>query len=254
MASGRILIAALAAAFAVLFAVCAPCGAARAQALMADLSSHLIAINTGFTGTEVVLFGSTDGPGEVAVVVRGPASEVTVREKGRVAGIWVNRVSMDFEQVPSFYGVATSRPLGQLADDSVLARHAIGLDHLRLAPRHAAESGRTARFREALIRAKQEAGLYTVEQGQVLFLGERLFRTNVYFPANVPTGTYTVQVFLIRDGDVVSAQTTPLSVSKVGFSADISEFALHDSAFYGLSAIMVAVAAGWLAGTVFRKV
>ena len=61
-----------------------------------------------------------------------------------------------------------------------------------------------------------------------------------------------IGLYLIRDGDVVSAQTTPLSVSKVGFSAEIYEFATRDSVFYGILAIMMAVGAGWLAGAVFR--
>ena len=52
---------------------------ARAEALVADLTSHLIAITTGFTGASVVLFGAIDGPGDVAVVVRGPDREMTVR-------------------------------------------------------------------------------------------------------------------------------------------------------------------------------
>jgi uncharacterized protein (TIGR02186 family) len=230
--------------------------AAWAQSLVADLSNHLIAINTGFVGTDVVLFGAVDGPGDVAVVVQGPPTEVMVRRKARVAGIWINAASMEFQQVPSFYSVATNRPLEQIIGDAVLARHEIGLGHLRLAPLSPgrASPDRIREFREALIRNKQEEGLYGKALGQVAFLGERLFRTNVYFPANVPTGAYTVSVFLIRDGDVVSAQTTPLAVSKVGFSAEIFEFAMRQSTFYGISAIIFAVAAGWLAGAIFRKV
>ncbi|MGE3784483.1 MAG: TIGR02186 family protein, partial [Alphaproteobacteria bacterium] len=73
------------------------------------------------------------------------------------------------------------------------------------------------------------------------------------FPQNVPTGTYLVQVFLIRDGDVVSGQTTPLVISKVGLDAAISEFAIRNSAAYGSIAIAVALAAGWLASLAFRR-
>jgi uncharacterized protein (TIGR02186 family) len=241
---------------AILVAGVAASRSASAQSLVADLSDHLIAINTGFIGTEVVLFGATDGPGDVAVVVQGPPTEVMVRRKARVAGIWINAASMEFQQAPSFYSVATNRPLDQIVGDAVLARHEIGLSHLRLTPLSPgrASPDRIREFREALIRNKQEAGLYGTGLGQVAFLGERLFRTNVYFPANVPTGAYTVSVFLIRDGDVVSAHTTPLTVSKVGFSAEIFEFAMRQSTLYGISAIIFAVAAGWLAGTIFRKV
>lgn len=238
---------------AMLGALAAGIQATRAQALVADLSHHLIAITTGFTGTEVVLFGAVDGPGDVAVVVQGPPDDTVVRRKERVAGIWLNTHRMTFAQVPSFYRVATTRPLGMLIEESVLQRHAIGLANLGFAPTEPEPEDEVREFRDALIRKKQEDGLYATEHAQVAFLGERLFRTTIYFPANVPTGAYTVSVYLIRDGDVVSAQTTPLAVSKIGFSADVYDFATRQSLLYATFAIMFAVAAGWLAGAMFRK-
>ena len=229
--------------------------AVTAQALVADLSSHLVAITTGFTGTEVVLFGAVDGPGEVAVVVLGPKARVTVRRKEPVAGIWMNRRSVVFEQVPGFYALATSRPLDGLAAEPVLARHGIGLDRLALAPAAGTglEPAELAPFREALVRGRLEAGLYAGGDGQVVFLGKRLFRTNLFFPADVVTGAYSVSVFLIRDGDVASAQITPLSVSKTGVSAEISEFAQRRPVWYGLAAVFGAIAIGWGAGTMMGR-
>ncbi|NUB15137.1 hypothetical protein GAY28_22500 [Azospirillum brasilense] len=223
-----------------------------AQQLVADLSSHLIAITTGFTGTEVVLFGTTDGAGDVAIVVTGPRTPVTVRRKERIAGIWINARSVRFEQVPGYYMVATNRPLDQFVGRPVLERHQIGLPNLQLGPREQLAPDQLALFRSALIRNKQRAGLYGITLGQVAFLGERLFRTNIYFPANVPTGLYNVEALLIRDGEVVSAQTTPLVVSKVGFSAEIYDFARNQPMIYGVAAGIGAIAAGWLAGAIFR--
>ena len=226
-----------------------------AQTLVADISSHLVAITTGFTGTEVVLFGAVDGPGEIAVVVLGPKARVTVRRKEPLAGIWMNRRSVVFEQVPGFYALATSRPLDGLAPEPVLARHGIGLSRLALAPAGGQGDGPAdlAPFREALVRARLEAGLYSDGDGQVTFLGKRLFRTNIFFPADVVTGSYTVSVYLIRDGDVVGAQTTPLSVGKTGLGAEISEFAQRRPVWYGLAAVFGAFAIGWGAGTVMGR-
>ena len=73
------------------------------------------------------------------------------------------------------------------------------------------------------------------------------------FPANVPTGTYKVEVYLLRDGRVVSAQTTPLIVGKIGLEADIFDFAHNYAALYGVIAILVALVAGWLAHVAFRR-
>src|ERR1700730_6096669 len=85
----------------------------RADGIVADLSSHSIAITTGFTGASVVLFGSIAGPGDVVVVVRGPEREVTVWRKGKIAGIWANTESVTFANVPSYYAVAASKPLDE---------------------------------------------------------------------------------------------------------------------------------------------
>ena len=77
-------------------------GPARGEGIVADLSNHLIAISSGFTGASVVLFGATEGKGDIIAVVRGPERELTVRRKGKVAGIWVNAESVTFTNVPSF--------------------------------------------------------------------------------------------------------------------------------------------------------
>jgi uncharacterized protein (TIGR02186 family) len=237
-----------------------PAERADTQDLVADLSKHLVAITTGFTGTEVLLFGAveqpTDGaaPGEVAVVVRGPNTPVTMRRKSRVAGIWMNTASMTFPRVPSFYAVAASAPLSQIATPQVRQRNGIGLDALDLPLPPAKASPNVAQeWRDALIRAKQRNDLYAASVRPVVFLGARLFRSEVYFPANVPTGSYQVETYLLRDGQVVSAQTTPLIVSKVGVEATLTRFAFEYAAVYGLVAIIVALLAGWGGYALFRK-
>lgn len=231
----------------------APAGA-RAQELVADLSSHLVAITTGFSGTEVLLFGAVEQPGEVVVVVRGPNRPITMRRKSRIFGIWMNTASMTFQQAPSFYAVNASAPLEQVATPAVRDRHEMGVDYLELPLPPARASPNVAQeWRRALVRAKQREQHYARDIGPVTFLGPRLFRSNVFFPANVPTGSYQVETYLLRDGHVVSAQTTPLIVSKVGVEAEITDFAYEQSALYGAVAILIALVSGWIANTLFRK-
>ncbi len=226
---------------------------ARAQALIADLSSHLIAITTGFTGTEVLLFGALEEAGDVVVIVRGPVSDAAVRRKDRIAGVWMNSGRLDFTDVPSYYAVAASRPLAEIGDPALLARHGIGLDFLRLASAEPASEAAAQPFRSALVRIKQRENLYSDAVGRVTFLGQRLFRTAVAFPANVPVGSYLVEVLLVREGEVVSAQTTPLIISKIGLGADIYDFAHNQAALHGVVAILLALVAGWIAHLAFRR-
>lgn len=235
----------------------------RAQALITDISEHLISITSNFTGTSLLLFGAIDsavaGPGDVVVVIRGPRKRMVVRQKDRVAGIWMNIDSVRFDNVPGFYIAASTRPLEELAGKSLLARHAIGLENLRLRGRKVRRSGQgdgvgdIAPYKEAVLRIMQRRGLFKEAPGEVRFLGDALFRTEIHFPVNVPVGNYTAEVYLIRDGRIVSAQSSPLFIDKSGLERMIHSFAVRKPALYGILAVLAALAAGWAAAVVFRQ-
>ncbi|SMF74239.1 conserved hypothetical protein [Tistlia consotensis] len=227
---------------------------ARSVSLVADLSSYLVAITTGFSGEDVLFFGAVDGPGDIVVVLRGPDGEQQVLRKSRVAGIWMNTARMTFEQVPSFYAVAATRPIAEIADQTVLRSLEIGLPNLKLAlPAALASSNIAEQWRAALIRNKQDEGLFAHELAKVTLRDDRLFRTSFYLPPNVPVGYYQAQVYLFRGGQAVSAQTIPLSVSKVGLEADVYLFAHTRPSIYGLVAVAFALLAGWVAHAAFRR-
>ena len=230
--------------------LCAP--PIAAAPLVADLSSSEVAISTGFTGTELLLFGASEGKGDVIVVVRGPRRAETVRRKMRLAGIWVNVAEKTFLGVPGYYRVAATRPLVSIATPAILAEAGIGVDSLRLlAPGHPDE---VALYREALVRNKRRLGLFGSDDGAVKLMDGRLFRTTITFPARVPTGLYLIDVHLFVDGKRISTRKTSLLVGKVGLEAEIFNFAHNRSALYGIMAVVIALLAGWAAELVFRKV
>ena len=236
--------------FAILWTL--PAAPGRAADLVADLSKHLVAITTGFTGSDVLLFGAVEGKGDVIIVVRGPSTEIVVRKKGRVGGIWINRQRETYKDVPAYYAVAATKPIAKLIPNSLAQTEQIGADHLRVLDQSGKVVNPANPFFQALIRNKRRQGLFPKPVSQVAFLGRQLFRTTVYFPANVPTGTYSVRVLLVRNEQIVGAQTIPLQVGKVGVSAEVFDFAHDFSIWYGLIAILVAGLAGWGASQVFR--
>lgn len=223
--------------------------------LMADLSSHLVAITSRFVGTDVLLFGATDGPGDIVVVVTGPIRDETVRRKARVGPIWLNGDQVTLASVPSYYRLVSSRPVEEFAPQTLLARHQIGLANIRMATEDQTLSPEElAEFRHALIRIKTAQNLYDQGIGAINMMSNRLFRAELHFPSNVPTGTYNVEVFLFRDGQVASAQIVPLNISKIGVGADIYDFAHNLAPLYGLLTVLLAAGAGWAASAVFRRV
>lgn len=228
--------------------------AAKAEPLIADLSESVVKITTGFTGTKVLLFGAIQEQGKIVVVVEGPRHALTVRRKQRVAGIWVNRSEVQFDDVPSFYQVLSSDPLEEWLPLRTRDLYQIGVEYLRFEPRTEVGPAEAARFRDALIRNMQRVGRYGVLEGNVTVMGGQLFRADLYLPANLPTGYYTIEVMLVKDGDVKSIQATPLLVTKSGLGADVFDLAYSYPALYGILAIVLATLAGLGANAVFRKV
>jgi uncharacterized protein (TIGR02186 family) len=227
-----------------------------AQSIVADVDDHLVEITTDFSGQDILVFGAIDGPGDVILVMRGPTGRVQVHHKERFAGIWVNADSMEFGDVPSLYGVASSRPLYEILTPEVLDRYQFGVGRVRFGAVESDQPG-SGPFRAALVQLKKKQGLYADRVGRVTFIGATLFRANLHLPSNVPTGTFLIDVYLARDGRIVDAQNMPLVISKVGFGADIYKYAnarsIVQRLVYGISAVLVALLTGWIAHLLFRK-
>jgi len=240
---------------------------AQAEELITSLSEHLVSINSSFTGSEILVFGAlgeiSEDPSlspfetyDIAIVVRGPPAAVITRNKQRTAGVWVNRRSVQFGDVPGFYAVATTGPLREIAGEMVLLRHQIGTEFLRFPLERAPGSDDPVTaddYRRAILRSRAAGNLFRDEIDKVSFLSERLFRWTVKLPANVPTGNYKVEVYLLRGGQVASAQTSPLFVQKIGIERGIFHFAYAYPLVYGLAAVLMALAAGWAANAALRR-
>ena len=236
-------------------AVAAPASAAQ---FIVDVSERTVAITAGFTGAELVVFGTTaeahgTAPGKpgVIVVIRGPGQQTVVRRKERNLGIWANRERVTFLEAPAFVWIAASDNLAGRPMMEVLRDYDIGRDFLTPAATSAA--GDIPEFQAALVRRKQVAGLYSEEFSRIDFPGEHLFRTRVRFPANVPVGSYRIEVFEVRDDRVVNATASALHVRKAGIEAAVFRFAHEFPILHGFVAIILALVAGWLAGAVARR-
>ena len=224
-----------------------------ADKLLVDLSDDEVAISTGFTGTELLLFGATQERGDVVVVLSGPMRDTAVRRRQRFAGVWVNAEAVVFRSVPAYYHVAATRPLEQIAAPETLAASGITAGTLDFEGATDLPAERVAPFREGLVRNKTRQGLYGYDPRGVTIRGDRLFRTTARFPANVPTGPYRVHVYLFDRGKLIAHKESLMVVKKVGLEESVFNFAHRQATLYGILAIVIAVAAGWLAGVVFRR-
>ena len=231
--------------------------------LVPDVSQRHVRILYSFTGAELLLFGAILYPGgrqpsgerpvDIVVVVKGPTQSVLVREKERVAGIWVNADRLRYRSAPSFYAIASARPIERIVDERTRAIYELGLDSLQLSPASNAPADEQDRFQAGLVELKRRAGLYVAASRAVAITGGVLYRARVAIPARVPVGQYTAETFLIQDGRVLAAATTDVDIQKAGFERFVAQAAQRDAVAYGLVAVLLSVALGWAAGWAARR-
>jgi uncharacterized protein (TIGR02186 family) len=236
-------------------------GAAAPIRLITQLSQARIDINTTFRGAELLVFGAIQYPSgtapdqspDIAVVVRGPAAPVTVRQKARIAGVWVNARAVRFESVPGFYTVAATRPIAAIADERTTAIYEIGIRNLQLSPGSGASDAVTRSFEAGLIAARAKAGLFAERPGSVQLTRDVLYAARIALPAAVPVGQYAAEIHLIRDGRVLASTSTPFVIDKSGFERWVYVNAQEHSLAYGLAAVASALLAGALAAALTRR-
>ena len=229
--------------------------------LIPDVSQRSVRILYSFTGAELLLFGAivqpdrrpNSKPVDIVVVVKGPTQSVLVREKKKVAGIWINAARLRYRSAPSFYAIASSRPIEQLVDARTRAIYELGLDSLQLSPASSAPADEQQRFQTGLVALKRRAGLYYADDHAVEITAGVLYRARVTIPARVPVGRYTAETFLIRDGRVLTAAVKPIDIRKAGFERFVARAADRWSVWYGLTAVALSVALGWVADRIARR-
>jgi uncharacterized protein (TIGR02186 family) len=247
---------------ALLLLLIAPLMLGQAQPrLVPDVSQRQVEIRYSFTGAELLLFGAILYPGgrvpsdpaDIVVVLKGPVEPIVVREKQKVAGIWMNVESERFRSAPSFYAVAASRPLPDLVDDRIAAIYELGLRNLQLSPGAGATQREQQRFEAGLIDLMKRRQLYFENPRGVEISEGVLYRARLTIPARVPIGDYTAETFLIKDGKVLAAAVRDIRIEKLGFERFVATAAERWSLAYGLVAVLVSLFLGWSASAAFSR-
>lgn len=225
----------------------------RDPILVPEISQHEVEVRQGFTGTELLLFGAILDPAgraaaqdyDVVVVLQGPSQPIRLREKARFGGIWVNAASTDYRSAPSFFAMASTRPIDRIVDEKTAAIYEFGTRYIQLSPSGVIEPQEQARFSAGLVDLRTRQSLYQETIGGVSVSEKVLYQARIDMPSNVITGTYTAETFAVRDGKVIASALSEVVVKKVGFERFIADSAENYSFLYGLVAVAMSLAMGW---------
>ncbi len=230
------------------------------ETVVVDLSQNRVEITATYSGSNIFVFGAVKregplpegtGPLDVAIVIEGPLETVTVRKKEKKLGIWVNTESVEVHEAPSFFTIATTRPLEDMLTEGDRRDYAIGLDFAVRPQGHAEEGMET--FAQAVARIRKDDGLYSERESIVNLTEDILFEADISLPANLVEGDYNVRVYLIRDKNIVSDTSVGITVRKAGLEVWLYDLSRNSPLIYGLLSLLVALVAGYGASEIFRR-
>src|SRR6476659_6721782 len=238
--------------------------AVRAERLIVSVSNHRVTVTPNYSGEELVLFGSVEKDAttkdnrtyDLVVTVAGPRADMVTRRRECRFGIWINTDYRQFLKVPTYLALFSNRPFDAIASPEVQRRQQLGLNNVLLTQRVGPDYADVVpddAFRSAFVRLRREHGLYREETSAVTFLTPTLFRTGIPLPAEVPIGTYDVDIKLFSDGALVARTETAFEIVKVGFEQFVATTARQNGLVYGLVTAFMALMTGWMASIVFRK-
>jgi uncharacterized protein (TIGR02186 family) len=250
---------------AVMLGVAVAATPAAAERLVTSISRHQVLVNSNFTGTSIVLFGTVEPDSAAArrrtaydlvVTVTGPKQTVVARRKERVLGIWTNLGSRTFLNAPSYLAVLSNQPLEQIASADVVRQQKLGIADKVFPQQLGAAVGDAVRddpFRANFLRLKTQHELYVQRTNGVTLLTPMVFRAEITLPAEAPIGNYDVDVKVFADGMLLTSGNSAFEIIKVGFEQFVANAAQDYGLFYGITTAMMAIMTGWFAAVVFRR-
>ena len=230
-----------------------------AEEVVLGLSKDKVAITTNFDGSEILVFGAVkreapipEEPLDIVVAIAGPSEPIVVRRKEKRFGIWVNTEAVEVDAAPSYYTVATTGPLNDVLSSVEDLRHKVSIPRAIRSVGAPSTVTDAQSFTDAVIRIREDSGIYSVQEGAVTLDDSTLFRTSITLPANLTEGDYATRIFLTRNGRVVSEYETVIDVRKVGLERWLYTLSRQQPFWYGLMSLAIAIAAGWGASAAFQ--
>ncbi|OPB32114.1 TIGR02186 family protein [Bartonella sp. AR 15-3] len=225
------------------------------------VTTNTITVGANFSGHDLYIAGVLENMNplfrqqdryDVIVSLEGQTRSMIVRKKKRKAGIWINADCVTFKNAPLFYSVVTTREVDDVTDAESYKRLGLGLSYFSLSTDEK-DQEKIQSFRNELINLQKAKNLYHEEVGGVYFGSGSLFTAHFQLPANIPVGRYHVNAYLFRDGQYISSATTTLEIVKAHIVYTIFHEARKHSFWYGIVAVFVAMATGFLCRFAFRK-
>ena len=227
--------------------------------LISDISDKNISIESQFNGKELLLYGSIETQGkiqsDIVITVIGADHPLSVRKKDRKYAMWINDYSYNYSNVPFYYSVYSNRPLENILDAKQMKENRIGVNNLSFINRSELRSeDEKLDFFEAILRHKKADRLFSEDTNGVTIKNNKLYKSKIYLPPGIKEGRLMVNIFLIRDGNIINIDYLNIYLNKRGAGKIVYDIAHKKPLIYGIISVLFALLLGWSMAVIVRYI
>lgn len=237
-----------------------PVSLAAQEQLDLTVQPETITIGASFTGTTLAVSGLIPEDCEAVAVMSGERKELHLKEKGKALGLlWMNMGSLKYTGVPDVFFVASPRAIGDMkgtGPEDELSVSRVGFSGLKNTITVESEKPGTLKYVDELFKLKSKDGLYQEQTGNVTYTeagnGSKAFHVNIALPSRLSPEKYTVHVYAVKDGRIVSDGEKPVEAKLTGIPLFLANMAFGNSLLFGILATLIAIFGGLVIGIVFQ--
>lgn len=223
-------------------------------------TKRTVDIGLMYNGDHIYFFGNVPDPSADVIVKLTSVAEtpVTLNRKGRVAFLWMNVKQYQVAGLPLLYKIHSTRPISQILGANLARELGIGYDLLKdrmkltLVRGRAEPDDREVVF-NGILKLKQDANLFNIDEKRIEISGGKLFKHYFRFPPAAKEGAYRAESYVIKDGKLIGRGVDEVVIQKTGIEGAFTKMADAHPALYGLVAVVVALCMGLLVGFIFKR-
>jgi hypothetical protein len=247
--------------------------AAQDQASSTWVQSRRVGISLTFSGQDVFYFGrALPGTESILAVMEGPpAGEVRLMEQGRAGPFWLGVRQYRLAGVPGVYLVNGSGPVcGDLRTCFIPLQPAertpvfaspgllLGPEAIRARAHLTSLSGdltpeEARQVLDGYWQLQARRDLYVMRSYAIRIGQDGVFYHRFTLPTQAPEGRYRITTRFLAGDRLFGTAEDELFLHKTGVVAWLSRLAERQALAYGGFTLLIALTAGWLAGTIFRR-
>jgi len=211
-------------------------------------------IKESFRGATVTVSAEVPKGAGAVVELKGPVEEDHLLRKGRRGGLWMSVGEVTVHEAPSTYLLLTTPDLPPDEEGGPQWGYKALERRIRFEG-SLPKQGSEALF-DQFVKLKESEGLYGVLPSSLRLVGtsgdsstvEGQFR----LPGNIAPGSYRLVLSVINSGKLVEQQSAELAIDMQGLPGILFALALRHALLYGVIAVLVALATGFLMGFLFK--